>query len=55
METGAEFDPIKWLDKALINLSSHFGDFQNKAPTAFIYLPGYQYSHKLYFIFNILT
>ena len=35
METKAEFDPIRWLDNALINLSSPSGNFQNETPTSF--------------------
>ncbi|KAI3495086.1 hypothetical protein L1887_37232 [Cichorium endivia] len=32
METEAEFDPIRWLDKSLIHLCSHFGDYQKDNP-----------------------
>ncbi|KAK7350559.1 hypothetical protein VNO77_09307 [Canavalia gladiata] len=39
METEAEFDPIRWLDKALINLCSQFGDFQKDAPSSFSLSP----------------
>ncbi|KAJ4824866.1 hypothetical protein Tsubulata_041664 [Turnera subulata] len=34
-ETAAEFDPIRWLDKALISLCSRFGDFQKDSPPTF--------------------
>ncbi|ESW06261.1 hypothetical protein PHAVU_010G032700 [Phaseolus vulgaris] len=39
METEAEFDPIRWLDKALINLCSRFGEFQKDAPSSFSLSP----------------
>ncbi|XP_027334505.1 protein transport protein SEC23 [Abrus precatorius] len=39
METEAEFDPIRWLDKALINLCSRFGDFQKDSPSSFSLSP----------------
>ncbi|KAK7286719.1 hypothetical protein RJT34_21921 [Clitoria ternatea] len=39
METEAEFDPIRWLDKALINLCSRFGEFQKDSPTSFSLSP----------------
>lgn len=39
METEAEFDPIRWLDKALINLCSRFGDFQKETPSSFSLSP----------------
>ncbi|KAL9303448.1 hypothetical protein ACSQ67_020711 [Phaseolus vulgaris] len=35
----AEFDPIRWLDKALINLCSRFGEFQKDAPSSFSLSP----------------
>lgn len=39
METEAEFDPIRWLDKALINLCSRFGEFQKDSPSSFSLSP----------------
>lgn len=39
METEAEFDPIRWLDKALIHLCSRFGDFQKESPSSFSLSP----------------
>ncbi|QHO33689.1 hypothetical protein HN51_027356 [Arachis hypogaea] len=39
METEAEFDPIRWLDKALINLCSRFGEYQKDSPTSFSLSP----------------
>ncbi|XP_020212649.1 protein transport protein SEC23 [Cajanus cajan] len=39
METEAEFDPIRWLDKALINLCSRFGEFQKDTPSSFSLSP----------------
>lgn len=35
----AEFDPIRWLDKALINLCSRFGEFQKDTPSSFSLSP----------------
>ncbi|KEH26314.1 protein transporter SEC23-like protein [Medicago truncatula] len=35
----AEFDPIRWLDKALINLCSCLGDFQKETPSSFSLSP----------------
>ncbi|BAT96971.1 Protein transport protein [Vigna angularis] len=39
METEAEFDPIRWLDKALINVCSRFGEFQKDTPSSFSLSP----------------
>ncbi|KAJ8755955.1 hypothetical protein K2173_024500 [Erythroxylum novogranatense] len=39
MEIEAEFDPIRWLDKALINLCSWFGDYQKDSPASFSLSP----------------
>ncbi|KAI4355995.1 hypothetical protein L6164_000049 [Bauhinia variegata] len=39
METEAEFDPIRWLDKTLINLCSRFGDYQKETPSSFSLSP----------------
>ncbi|XP_054783566.1 LOW QUALITY PROTEIN: protein transport protein SEC23 C-like [Prosopis cineraria] len=39
METEAEFDPIRWLDKALINLCSRFGDYQKDSVSSFSLSP----------------
>ncbi|GMJ11839.1 hypothetical protein like AT2G21630 [Hibiscus trionum] len=39
METEAEFDPIRWLDKALIHICSRFGDYQKDAPSSFSMSP----------------
>ncbi|EXB70669.1 Protein transport protein SEC23 [Morus notabilis] len=35
METEAEFDPIRWLDKSLIHLCTRFGDYQKDSPSSF--------------------
>ncbi|CAM8937951.1 hypothetical protein QQ045_013148 [Rhodiola kirilowii] len=35
METEAEFDPIRWLDKSLIRMCSRFGDYQKENPSTF--------------------
>lgn len=35
METEADFDPIRWLDKALIQLCKRFGDYQKDVPSSF--------------------
>ncbi|PSS24554.1 Protein transport protein [Actinidia chinensis var. chinensis] len=39
METEAEFDPIRWLDKSLIHLCSRFGDYQKDIPSSFSLSP----------------
>ncbi|EPS65594.1 hypothetical protein M569_09173 [Genlisea aurea] len=35
METEAEFDPIRWLDKSLIHICSQFGEYQKDNPSSF--------------------
>ncbi|XP_010429086.1 PREDICTED: protein transport protein SEC23-like [Camelina sativa] len=35
METQLEFDPQRWVDKALINLCTWFGDYQKGDPSSF--------------------
>ncbi|XP_058084784.1 protein transport protein SEC23 C [Magnolia sinica] len=35
MESEAEFDPIRWLDRSLIRLCSRFGDYQKDSPSSF--------------------
>lgn len=35
MENEAEFDPIRWLDKALIHICARFGDYQKDSPSSF--------------------
>ncbi|MBA0751257.1 hypothetical protein Gogos_000195 [Gossypium gossypioides] len=37
--TAAEFDPIRWLDKALIHICSRFGDYQKDTPSSFSLSP----------------
>ncbi|KAK9273791.1 hypothetical protein L1049_018601 [Liquidambar formosana] len=39
METEAEFDPIRWLDKSLIQICSRFGDYQKDSPSSFSLSP----------------
>ncbi|XP_047333971.1 protein transport protein SEC23 [Impatiens glandulifera] len=39
MESEAEFDPIRWLDKSLIHLCSRFGDYQKDHPSSFSLSP----------------
>ncbi|XP_078438098.1 protein transport protein SEC23 C-like [Wolffia australiana] len=39
METEAEFDPVRWLDRSLIRLCSRFGDFQKDNPSSFSLSP----------------
>lgn len=39
METEAEFDPIRWLDRSLIRLCSRFGDYQKDSPSSFSLSP----------------
>ncbi|KAL1540031.1 Protein transport protein S23 C [Salvia divinorum] len=35
METEAEFDPIRWLDKSLIHICTQFGEYQKDNPSSF--------------------
>ncbi|KVH88088.1 Gelsolin domain-containing protein [Cynara cardunculus var. scolymus] len=51
METEAEFDPIRWLDKSLIHLCSRFGDYQKDNPSSFVLSP--RLSIIPQFIFNL--
>lgn len=39
METEADFDPIRWLDRSLIRLCSKFGDYQKDSPSSFNLAP----------------
>ncbi|GAB2209900.1 hypothetical protein Droror1_Dr00027127 [Drosera rotundifolia] len=39
METEAEFDPIRWVDRSLIRLCSRFGDYQKDNPSTFSLSP----------------
>ncbi|XP_072978243.1 protein transport protein SEC23 C [Typha angustifolia] len=39
METEADFDPIRWLDRSLIRLCSKFGDYQKETPSSFSLSP----------------
>uniref|UniRef100_A0A0E0M226 Protein transport protein SEC23 n=1 Tax=Oryza punctata TaxID=4537 RepID=A0A0E0M226_ORYPU len=51
METEADFDPIRWLDRALIRLCSKFGDYQKETPSSFSLSP--RLSIFPQFIFNL--
>uniref|UniRef100_A0A0D9X8U7 Protein transport protein SEC23 n=1 Tax=Leersia perrieri TaxID=77586 RepID=A0A0D9X8U7_9ORYZ len=35
----ADFDPVRWLDRALISLCSKFGDYQKETPSSFSLSP----------------
>uniref|UniRef100_A0A0E0IDA7 Protein transport protein SEC23 n=1 Tax=Oryza nivara TaxID=4536 RepID=A0A0E0IDA7_ORYNI len=39
MEAEADFDPIRWLDRALISMCSKFGDYQKETPSSFSLSP----------------
>uniref|UniRef100_A0A0D9X8U8 Protein transport protein SEC23 n=1 Tax=Leersia perrieri TaxID=77586 RepID=A0A0D9X8U8_9ORYZ len=39
MEAEADFDPVRWLDRALISLCSKFGDYQKETPSSFSLSP----------------
>ncbi|OAY65983.1 Protein transport protein SEC23 [Ananas comosus] len=39
METEADFDPVRWLDRSLIRLCSKFGDYQKESPSSFSLSP----------------
>ncbi|KAK4847334.1 hypothetical protein QYF36_000830 [Acer negundo] len=51
MEIEAEFDPIRWLDKALIHICSRFGDYQKDSPSSFSLSP--RFSIFPQFIFHL--
>ncbi|CAI9103345.1 OLC1v1001808C1 [Oldenlandia corymbosa var. corymbosa] len=51
METEAEFDPIRWLDKSLIHICSRFGDYQKENPSSFCLSP--RFSIFPQFLFNL--
>ncbi|XP_052167882.1 protein transport protein SEC23-like [Oryza glaberrima] len=51
METEADFDPIRWLDRALIRLCSKFGDYQKETPSSFSLSP--RISIFPQFVFNL--
>ncbi|KAF3447595.1 hypothetical protein FNV43_RR12782 [Rhamnella rubrinervis] len=51
METEAEFDPIRWLDKALIHICSRFGDYQKDTPSSFSLSP--RFSIFPQFVFHL--
>ncbi|GLT89308.1 hypothetical protein SLE2022_072950 [Rubroshorea leprosula] len=51
MEIEAEFDPIRWLDKALIHICSKFGDYQKDNPSSFSLSP--RFSIYPQFIFHL--
>ncbi|TVU05550.1 hypothetical protein EJB05_48716, partial [Eragrostis curvula] len=51
MEAEADFDPIRWLDRALISLCSKFGDYQKETPSSFSLSP--RMSIFPQFIFNL--
>ncbi|KAL5220340.1 hypothetical protein ABZP36_025053 [Zizania latifolia] len=51
MEAEADFDPIRWLDRALISLCSKFGDYQKESPSSFSLSP--RLSIFLQFMFNL--
>ncbi|KAK3043687.1 hypothetical protein RJ639_000103 [Escallonia herrerae] len=46
-----EFDPIRWLDKSLIQICSRFGDYQKDSPYSFILSP--RFSIYPQFIFHL--
>lgn len=39
MESEADFDPIRWLDRSLIRVCSKFGDYQKDNPSSFSLSP----------------
>ncbi|KAL4199455.1 hypothetical protein AMTRI_Chr03g145050 [Amborella trichopoda] len=51
METEADFDAIRWLDRSLIRLCSKFGDYQKDSPSSFSLSP--RFSIFPQFIFNL--
>ena len=51
MEQEEEFDPTRWLDRALIRLASRFGDFRKDDPASFNLRP--ELSFYPQFMFNL--
>ncbi|KAK3020404.1 hypothetical protein RJ639_045709, partial [Escallonia herrerae] len=45
----AEFDPIRWLDKSLIQICSQFGDYLKDSPSSFILSPRFSIFPQLIF------
>ncbi|KAF9625053.1 hypothetical protein IFM89_017788 [Coptis chinensis] len=51
MESEADFDPIRWLDRSLIRICSRFGDYQKDSPSTFSLSP--RFSIFPQFMFNL--
>ncbi|KAH7655445.1 protein transport protein SEC23 protein [Dioscorea alata] len=51
MESEADFDPIRWLDRSLIRLCSRFGDYQKDNSSSFSLSP--RFSIFPQFMFNL--
>ncbi|KAG2635474.1 protein transport protein SEC23-like isoform X1 [Panicum virgatum] len=51
METEVDFDPVRWLDRALIRICSKFGDYRKETPSSFSLSP--RLSIFPQFIFNL--
>ncbi|CAL5087986.1 unnamed protein product [Urochloa decumbens] len=51
METEVDFDPVRWLDRALIRICSKFGEYQKETPSSFSLSP--RLSIFPQFIFNL--
>ncbi|CAO2211223.1 unnamed protein product [Urochloa humidicola] len=51
IEAEADFDPIRWLDRALISLCSKFGEYHKETPSSFSLSP--RLSIFPQFIFNL--
>lgn len=47
----ADFDPIRWLDRALIHICSQFGDYQKDNPSTFSLSP--RFSIFPQFVFHL--
>jgi protein transport protein SEC23 len=51
METEAELDAVRWLDKLLIHICSRFGDYQKDSPSTFTLSPRFSFVPQ--FIFHL--
>ncbi|KAK9144185.1 hypothetical protein Sjap_004088 [Stephania japonica] len=51
MESEADFDPLRWLDRSLIRLCKRFGDYQKENPLSFSLSP--RFSIFPQFIFHL--
>ncbi|KAF5181425.1 transport protein SEC23 [Thalictrum thalictroides] len=49
MESEADFDPIRWLDRSLIRICSRFGDYQKDSSSSFSLSPRFSFFPQFMF------